>query len=554
MTTCPVSIAAEKSCCDDVAVAAEGSALAAFKSQHARVFEVLGQAVTLFNAIPDARPLKLPSATEEPVSLFVSFSADAENPDACVFAKPTDSIKLWTFDTLPGVYIDAENGLVGFLKHTTQCNRCTFVHFTMATCSKASLSGMSGGAGVGAGAGGAGGVNAAVRLRGARLRFLACMFNMRCKLPNWPMGMKDIQDLCTMALVGNDPVVEAGCRLFLTLDRTEVPAVGGVRVYEGSREEFGRDMFQQLASYMWKYADLLETAIEALLLPAQLECGTAADHADAVDDADLTVDSTLGRTYRGAILDDWVAASNEARTVGDFMFQIALMTDEALFRAAQKKSPTSVTSVTYGHVAAMAAASMRYSQHLLEKLIRQTRTYYRVLGFAGTGFVKRIATALTAWDGFLGSSTALADVFTVLLGRMRRIKRSGFRKSLDWDAEGGVCQAGVPADGGASEDEVEERPMKRLYGMSTLRDVRSELESFCDFVSVMRLDRLDAKQWASFLAIPIVQFELVAYDGCLQRIRRAFMHDSTIMEDVLPTFVSALEKLYHQLGLGLPSV
>jgi hypothetical protein len=553
MTTRPLNIAAKDpsdadagsagaSIPDAAAVASEGLTAAASPSlsaEHARVFTVLGQAVTLFNAISDARRLTIPPATEEPVSSLVVFSADADNPDTCVFAKPTDTLKLWTFDTLPGVYIDAENGLVGFLKHTTQHNRCTFVHFTMATCSKLSPVGCADGA------------TETVRARGARLRFLACMFNMRYKYPNWPTGMKDIQDMCSIALVGNDPVVEAGCRLLLTLDRTDDPEAGGVRVYEGAREEFGRDMFQQLASYMWKYADLLEAAIEALLLPARLECGTSADCADAVDDVDSSVvtESTLGHAYRGSILDEWVTASNEARTFGDFMFQVALMTDEALFRAAQKKSLAPVTSVAFGHVAAMAAASMRYSQHLLEKLIRQTRTYYRILGYAGTGFVKRIATALTAWDGFLESATALADVFTLLLGRMRRVKRSGFRKSLDWDAEGGVRQAGVLADGVAVDDDVEEPPMKRLYGMSTLRDVRSELESLCDFVPVMRLDRLNAKQRGSLLAVPIVQSELVAYDGCLQRIRRVVMNDASTADHVPAVFVPIVEQLYRQLGM-----
>ncbi len=428
--------------------------------------DLLARACELFNLVTCGH-VKVPAAEELPTLTRLVFLAPRTSSAAVTIAEVDSEVEAWTFPSLTHVYVHVESGLVAFLRHMARQNN-TAVHFTV-VC--------------------ADGVTGHHPSPGARLRFLACMHNLRMSTPEPYHLMKDMRDECYVSVVGNDAVVHTGMRLLLGMDQTEVtPRMTalpiGFRVYHAGREEFDVAFFCQLQSCMWTHAPLLEAAAAAA---DGIECDAA-----------------------------WVAASGTSRTLGDFMYQLALLADEASYAAARSTSSTSVSAsvvtapimpimpmMPMPRLTAVARAGMRCSQHLFEKLKRQNTTYGRIGGAAGDGFYESVTAAFSdaGWP---------LDVLLVLCGRLRLVLNPNLRSTHAWDAEAvwtvddisGEVELPEPSRGRGDsdhDDDVDRHPFRRRVrrvpagGQRVfLYDVYDDITAMCACVTPLHRDLTSA--------------------------------------------------------------
>jgi hypothetical protein len=343
-----------------------------------------------------------------------------ERADRCVV--PEQPLQLYRVcGVAEEQYVDGVNALTACLNLRASYNPNSLLHVLITPCPKLPT--------------------ASVALQpGALLRFVACMVNTRL---DGSRGNR-FSDQLFLGILGRNVLVEAAFNLFLLRDRTDDRYSPCLRRYEAYRDTFPKTVFVDISRCMWAHATLLEDAMTKWLVPeamgamcaaqraegdcrapgveAGVDCHVSGVDAGTATDVPMTskkLDTATVLAYAKSVSPEWLAAGDADRLCGDLLYHIAFLADE-LAAASLHPAWDKCVLVPYTRVAALAAAGMRFTPMLFERLLRYSEFFGDCwLSTTTHNFVASLAKAFTGpWA--LAQENVMSDLAKLLVKRLPR--------------------------------------------------------------------------------------------------------------------------------------
>lgn len=362
---------------------------------------------------------------QSPAGGYVDADTDADAPaitpqeraDRCVV--PSQPLAVLRVSNLPGgLYVDPSHALVAYLDLHSTYNPNSLLHALIVPCPE--LSGDT----------------------GVLLRFVAAMVNARLTdgRPN------RYTNQLFLGILGRNIVVEAAFNLFLLRDKTYDSSTSSLRRFEAYRDNFPKSVFVDVSRCMWAHATVLEAAMTKWLVP-EAAAAFVRKQARRTKTTDAVVETEVVETETetgpgdslASIADSvlalaksmpkhWIDASQQDHLLGDLLYHVAFLADEAA--CVDRAVP-----LVYFRVAACAAAGVRFTPRLFERLLRRfelvepSQDFVASLGGAFTG----------SWvlQNNPAAYGALHDLIKLLVQRLPR------RVDLGLAADGGAGSLGV---------------------------------------------------------------------------------------------------------------